>query len=380
MEFLFWVAIFGVLYSYFIYPMLLLFLPKSETTELGEHTDELPSISLIIAAHNEQDRIESKINNCLDIDYPKDRLEIIFASDGSTDATIEIAQKYKDQNITVLDVTDHLGKENAQLQAINQAKGDIYVFSDIATIIAPITIKLIVRKFNDKRIGAVSSVDKFLSQDGNIAGEGAYIKYEMWLRSLESARGGLIGLSGSFFAARKEVCRPWHIHCDSDFNVALNSCMLGYQAISASDVLGYYYDIDDPKKEYARKVRTVIRGLTTLSHRLESLNPFKFGLQSFKVWSHKVMRWAVPWFLCLLFIANIFLFDSSDFYSFTLWTQIAGYLLILAAHFSARLQNISLIKILYSFIQVNVAIAHATVAFIGGKRMSVWKPSTRSMS
>jgi hypothetical protein len=271
----------------------------------------------------------------------------------------------------------HNGKEYAQSLAIQAATGDILVFSDVATQIPPESLKKIAEKFADPTIGAISSEDRFISENGETAGEGAYVKYEMWLRALESQRAGLVGLSGSFFAARKQICQIWDTQSPSDFNTALNCSRQGFIAISCPDVLGYYKDIKDTQREYQRKVRTVIRGLTAISRQPGVLNPARFGLFSFQVWSHKIMRWAVPWFLLALFIASIRLAGDGWFYTLALLGQLAAYGVVIAAWRNPSLLGNTPIKLMYFFIQVNLAIADATVSFLSGKRMTVWTPSQR---
>ena len=159
----------------------------------------------------------------------------------------------------------HNGKEYAQSLAIKKAKGDILIFSDVATSIPTDAITILVENFKDPLIGAVSSEDRFISENGDVVGEGLYVKYEMWLRKKESELGGIVGLSGSFFAARKEVCKEWDVSSPSDFNTALNCARNNLMAVSCPDVLGFYKDISDESKEYGRKVRT--DGRTRHRHR-----------------------------------------------------------------------------------------------------------------
>jgi cellulose synthase/poly-beta-1,6-N-acetylglucosamine synthase-like glycosyltransferase len=257
------------------------------------------------------------------------------------------------------------------------ATGDIIVFSDVATSIPADAIVALVRYFGNPTVGAISSEDVFVSRDGGVVGEGAYVKYEMWLRKLESLRGGLVGLSGSFFAVRKVLCQRWDIHAPSDFNTALNCALEGYVAVSAPDVLGHYQDVADPGKEYQRKLRTVIRGLTALARHPEVLNPARFGMFAWQVFSHKLMRWAVPWFLVILFVVSIMLAGTGWIYGLALVLQLAFYSVVLVAHFSPALRAKGYVRIPYFFVQVNYAIAHATLKFLGGRRMTVWSPSQR---
>lgn len=251
--FLFWLFALAAVYSYFLYPALLKALPTKKTLA-SETAPAAPlTFSLIVTAYNEQDRILKKIQNTLAIGFDRERLELIVASDASSDNTDDIVKEFSQQGVRLVRAAERLGKENAQLTAILQAKGDILVFSDVATEIPADALNKLEAYFLNPTIGAVSSEDRFMSQDGQIAGEGAYVKYEMWLRQLESERAGLVGLSGSFFAARKQVCEHWDIHSPSDFNTALNTARLGLLAVTAPDVLGFYQDLKDPSKEYAQK-------------------------------------------------------------------------------------------------------------------------------
>ena len=157
-------------------------------------------------------------------------------------------------------------------------------------------------------MGAVSSEDRFIAEDGRVEGEGLYVRYEMWLRQQESRLAGLVGLSGSFFAVRGSVVREhWDIRCPSDFNTALSCARLGVRGVTAPDVLGYYPNLSDSSKEYERKVRTALRGMTALKHNTELLNPFRFGVFALQIWSHKILRWAVPWALLSLLISTLLL-------------------------------------------------------------------------
>lgn len=199
METLFYISGLFCIYSYFLYPVLLkLITPRTKVEIIPLEDSALPELSLIIAVHNEAARIREKLENTLQIDYPADRLEIIVASDFSTDETDSIVESYTDRGVRLVRADERKGKEYAQLCAIRQSSGAILVFSDVATQIPPEAFRMLASRFSDENIGAVSSEDQFISNDGSVAGEGAYVKYEMWLRRLESARAGLVGLSGSF--------------------------------------------------------------------------------------------------------------------------------------------------------------------------------------
>ncbi|GAA0839849.1 hypothetical protein GCM10009113_03970 [Marinobacter szutsaonensis] len=382
LEAVFWFAVFGSLFSYFIYPLVMMVvpirmaLPESADSSLTIDTERVsPSVSLIVTAHNEAKRIRRKLENTLELVYPD--LQIIVASDCSSDGTDDIVREYGNAGILLSRTNERLGKENAQKDAIAMATGDIIVFSDVATSIPEDAVARMVRYFDNPSVGAVSSEDRFVSRDGRVVGEGAYVRYEMWLRRLESDRAGLVGLSGSFFAARREVCAQWDIYCPSDFNTALNSARQGLVAVTAPDVLGFYQDVADASKEYQRKVRTIIRGLTALSRHPDVLNPFKFGWFSFQVFGHKLMRWAVPWFQILLLAVSFTLVGKGGIYLLALVLQLAFYGLVIVGFFAPSIRDYSVIKIPYFLVQVNLAVAHATLKFLSGQRMTVWAPSQR---
>ena len=365
-------------YSYFLYPLILSLLPRrARLVESAPAAGQLPALTLIITVHNEAARITDKIENSLRIDYPRELLEIIVASDCSMDDTDRIVEGFADRGVRLVRADERKGKEHAQLCAIRAARGEILVFSDAATVIPAEALLVLAAKFADRSIGALSSEDRFVSADGHVAGEGLYVRYEMWLRRLESDRAGLVGLSGSFFAARREVCAHWDIHAPSDFNTALNCAMQGLVAVSVPEVVGIYSDVQDPGLEFHRKVRTVIRGITALVRHPEALNPFRLGLFSFQVWSHKIMRWGVPWFLLVFLALTLLLQGQGVVYQFALVLQTVFYALAAAGWVSARMRENKLVRIVFFFVQTNLALAQAALSFLAGKRMTTWTPSRR---
>ncbi|MCG7199476.1 glycosyltransferase family 2 protein [Marinobacter pelagius] len=375
LKFLFWLSIFGALFSYLIYPAVLKLLPSRTVPASDGRGKQAPKVSLIITVHNEEGRIRDKIANTLELSYPG--MEVIVASDASTDGTDQIVTEFRNQGVMLVRANERKGKEYAQLQAIKVANGEILVFSDVATSIPEDSLERLVAYFSDPGVGAVSSEDRFVSRDGTVAGEGAYVRYEMWLRRLESQRAGLVGLSGSFFAVRREICDDWDIYSPSDFNTALSCVRHGYIAVTAPDVLGFYQDVSDVRREYQRKLRTIIRGLTAMSRHPEVLDPTRYGWFAFQVFGHKLMRWAVPWFLVSLLLTSLVLAGTGSIYLLALIGQLAFYGVVGVGMLYPSLRQSGLVKLPYFFVQVNLAIAHATLSFLGGKRMTVWQPSRR---
>jgi hypothetical protein len=374
MQWLFWICALGAVYSYAIYPLILrLLVPhRAQQIETGSYA---PAVTLVIACRNEERRLPHKIENALQVAYPL--AEILVASDCSDDRSDAITLSYADRGVRLVRSEERKGKEHAQGLAIARARGEIIVFSDAGTDLPPESIGFIVERFRDRAVGAVSSEDLFVTADGKLAGEGAYVKYEMWLRRLESDRAGLVGLSGSFFAVRRSILTSWDASIPSDFSCALKSVQAGLIAVSDSRVRGVYKDIKDAKKEYQRKVRTAVRGMTGLAREARVLNPLRYGTFAFQVWSHKVMRWLVPWFLLGLLVSSAALAGTAPIYTFALWAQLIGYAVVLLAHFSGALRSLGLTRIAYYFVQANVALGHAAVLFVSGRRIVVWNPSVR---
>lgn len=374
MKLLFWLSVVGAIYSYAVYPFVLKFLiPARRSSPItGAYS---PKVSLIIACRNEERRLAAKIENALKLAYQP--IEIMVASDASDDRSDAIVGEFADKGVRLVRSPERRGKEHAQGLAIEQATGDLLVFSDAGTDLPPDSIGFIVDRFRDPQVGAVSSEDLFIGADGKLAGEGAYVKYEMWLRRLESERGGLVGLSGSFFAVRRSVIKHWIATIPSDFACALMTRRAGLVAVSDARVRGIYKDIKDPRKEYQRKVRTAIRGMAGLATMRAVLNPFTHGLFAFQVWSHKLMRWLVPWFLVFLLISSVSLYDTAPLFRIALWLQVAGYAVVILAHFASAAKKSALVRIAYYFVQANVALAHAGFLFLRGKRVVVWDPSVR---
>jgi cellulose synthase/poly-beta-1,6-N-acetylglucosamine synthase-like glycosyltransferase len=376
MEYVFWLSLFAATYSYAAYPAILLLLPK-RSPDSASNASAHPIVSIIITAHNEAARIGQKITNTLAVRYPAGRREILVASDASTDATEEIAGTFEKDGVRVIRSDSRRGKEYAQLLAIGKAGGEILIFTDVGTSIPPDAVSMMVENFADQRIGAVSSEDRFVTQDGRMTGENLYVKFEMWLRALESSVNSLVGVSGSFFGARRIACQDWRTDIPSDFSVALNCYRLGYIAVSDPRVVGHYQDVKDERTEYRRKVRTAVRGMAALWAHRGVLNPVRFGFYSFQVWSHKVFRWLLPWFLILLFTSSTALAGQHAFYLAAWAAQVCLYSIAASACLLRTLRKSPLARFPYFFVLINVAAAHAALAFVAGKRFTIWTPTER---
>lgn len=375
---IFWLSLIGTLYSYLIYPLIMWSISSFIGTRRAiDVPPKTHTISLIITAYNEAPRIAQKIEQTLSLNYPHDQLQIIVASDASDDDTDQIANGYKDEGVLVVRAPERLGKEHAQKLAIMQTTGDLLVFTDVGTQIETDSLLALEKYFDNPEIGAVSSVDRLISDDGTPLGEGLYVRYEMALRKHESKVSTLIGLSGSFFAARREICADWNSRIPSDFNTALNCARQNRKAISADDVIGIYPDIQDPDKEYPRKRRTILRGISAVAASTDLLNPFRYPSFAFQLWSHKIMRWAVPWFQLTLLISNVLIAGQHWFFQLTLLGQLTLLIMALTGSVLHPKPNTVILKIPAFFMQVNIASAHALIDYLRGTRAVTWTPSKR---
>ncbi len=375
LEIVFWMSVGLVAYAYLGYALLLGGLSLFRSRRVSK-ADITPSVTFIITAYNEQSRIADKLENTLKLTYPASRLKVVVASDCSSDRTDEIVKSYADQGIQLVRASVRKGKEAAQKLAVEVAKGEIFVFSDVATILPEHAVSNIVKNFNDPTVGCVSSVDRFVDQDGQASGEGAYVRYEMFLRSLETRVNSLVGLSGSFFAARREVCQNWKEDLQSDFNTLLNSVVRGLRGVSDPDSEGFYKNLTDEKKEYERKVRTILRGISVVARRREMLNPFRYGLFAWQLFSHKVCRWLVPFALLGALISALGLARYSGVYLVFFGLQACFYAMAIIGLVFA-VSKPSFIKLSLFFVLVNISILHAWIRFARGKRVVAWESSKR---
>jgi glycosyltransferase involved in cell wall biosynthesis len=337
--------------------------------------DVRPSVSFVVTVHNEERRIGAKLENTLRQDYPRDRLEVLVASDGSTDRTDEIVRSLEPAGVRLVRVPERGGKEAAQRRAIAAARGEILVFSDAATMLAPDGVARIVRNFADSTVGCASSVDRVVDRDGRPSGEGLYVRYEMLLRRLETRVGSVVGLSGSFFAARREVCADWPSGVPSDFVVVPAAVRRGLRGVLDEDSVGYYPVVSEDQRELQRKVRTVLRGITAIARNADMLNPVRYGAFSLQLWSHKVGRWLVPLAQVVALATNIPLLGR-PLYDVLFALQLAFYAAA-AVGLAGVWPGARLIKLPAFLVLANVSIAIAWYRFLRGQRVNVWTPSQR---
>src|SRR2546422_8093078 len=377
LEIVFWISVGLVAYVYLGYALLLWVLSLFRCRRVSK-ADITPSVTFIITAYNEQSRIADKLENTLKLTYPVSRLKVVVASDCSSDRTDEIVKSYGDRGIQLVRASVRKGKEAAQKLAVAVAKGEIFVFSDVATILPEHAVSNIVKNFHDPTVGCVSSVDRFVDQDGRVSGEGAYVRYEMFLRVLETRVNSLVGLSGSFFAARREVCKgKWSDDLQSDFNTVLNSMRMGLRGVADPDSMGYDKNIADERKEYERKVRTVLRGISVFMRSWALVSPLRHSVFAWQLLSHKLCRWLVPFCMITAFASNALLSPFSQWYAVLFLSQILFYSVALGGILWKPLLRFPIIKLLSFFLLVNASIFQAWIRYWSGERLVTWEPSKR---
>lgn len=374
--FLIYLFVFLIFYAYFGYGLLLYSLGKFLKRRSGSLNDfiEYPKISVIIAARNEEKRIKEKIENTLNLNY-QGEYEIIVASDASDDDTNKICQKYEAQGVLLSVLEKRGGKEASQKKALEISSGNIVVFTDASVKLAEDSLEKFANYFKDLRIGAVSSKDKVITESD--AGEGLYVSYEMKLRELESRINTVIGLSGSCFAVRKDIACQMLDNIPSDFSLLIKTIENGLRGVHGDDVIHFYSSLINPKDEFYRKVRTVLRGMTALFSSAYILNPFKYGLFSFQVLSHKVLRWLVPWFAIFAFLLSSF----GDLYNPYILIVFISYcffiLTVTIGYIVPNCRKYPLVKIFTFLLISNSAILNAWYYFLTGKKQVSWKPTER---
>jgi cellulose synthase/poly-beta-1,6-N-acetylglucosamine synthase-like glycosyltransferase len=376
-EWLFWLSAALVVYSYAGYPLVLALLARmlpDRTPPAGAAAAELPTVTIIVPAHNERHHIETKLANIRALEYPSDRLEVIVISDGSTDGTPDVVREQRDDRTVLLELPTRGGKAAALNAGLAKARHDIVVFTDASILLAPDALREIVAPFASPEIGCVSGEDRI----ANAGGEAAYGRYELFIRRQESRVHSIVGASGSFYAQRRALCEPFVANLAPDFLSVLRTVEGGHRAVSAPRATGTMRAVTSVGDEFERKVRTLLRGMTTLGRYARLLNPFRFGLFAFELWSHKVLRWLVPFLLAALLVTNVLLSTHSAFYAVVLALQIAFYgLALLGLTGRAPLSSALPVRISLFFTSSNAAVLAAWIKYAAGARQELWSPSRR---
>lgn len=380
---LFWFSIIAILYTVFIYPLILLlkglFVEKAVTRD-----SEIRPVDLIIPVCDGEREIERKIINCLELDYPAHSLNIIVVSDGSSDRTVEIAKLYENKGVSCLVLDKKNGKVAAQNKALNASKNEIVVFTDVSILIDKDAMKNIVSNFADQTIGAVSCRDHIQQEAGADVGDALYINYDMLVRNFTTRGNTLIGVTGGFYAVRRSIAgQGWDPAFPPDFYVALKSIKMGYRVVEDERVLAYYNTPSTGQEEIKRKIRTITRGMWALFSNAELLNPKAFGFVSIQLISHKLMRWLTPVYFLTIYFANtgLWLNQTSNFYTAMFYFQTVFYTLTIPSYYLVyhkEVKHLKFIKLPALWIMLNTCILCSWKNFFMGRKIEKWTPTVRT--
>jgi poly-beta-1,6-N-acetyl-D-glucosamine synthase len=384
---IFWISLALVFYNYLGYAFVIalsnFFRGKKKTPPVQQY----PTVSFIVAAYNEEDCIESKILNSLDQDYPSDRIEFLFITDGSTDNTNQIILRYP--QIHLLFEPHRAGKSAALNRVVAAASNEILVFCDANTMLNPDAIRNITRHYSDPLVGGVAGEKKVIAATGNSdevgAGEGLYWKYESLLKKLDSGFYSVVGAAGELFSLRKSLYEPVGAHVVlDDFIISMKVAQKGFRVVYEPDAFAMELPSFSMGDEQKRKVRIAAGGFQAMTL-LPSLFAFwKQPKLSFLYLSHRVMRWTVsPVCLVLAFVANAILFfqPGTVFYKMLFTCQVLFYgMAILAAVFSLKSNKLKPLKLAYYFVFMNLSVVQGFFRFLRGRQPAAWEKARRSQA
>ena len=289
-------------YAYFGYPLALVAvrLVRRAPELVRDEPAEWPLITITLPAYNAEATLRPVLEALVASDYPADRRQILVVSDGSTDGTDALVGEYASRGVELLRVEGRVGKTEVENRAFDSLRGQIIVNTDASVTIAPDAVKKLVTALQDPDVGVASGRDISVASVGATghASEAAYVGYEMWVRDLETAVGSIVGSSGCLYAIRAELHRRYLPgHFSRDFSSAMWARLNGVRAVSVREAICFVPRAANVRIEYRRKIRTMSRGIQTLFFHGQLLNPLRHGLFAWALWSHKLIRWLVPWAL-----------------------------------------------------------------------------------
>ena len=391
-EIIFWIALFIVFYTYLGYGIVLYLLVKLKELfvkpikrKLPEDST-LPEVMLFITAFNEEEVVDEKMKNSLELDYPEDKLHIVWVTDGSNDGTNEQLRTRWEGKATVLFQPERQGKTAAMNRGMKLINTPIVVFTDANTMVNLEAIREIVLAFEDTRVGCVAGEKRIAVQtrDGAAAGgEGIYWKYESTLKALDARLYSAVGAAGELFAVRRELFEE--MEQDTlldDFILSLRIAMQGYTIAYCTEAYAIESGSADMHEEEKRKVRIAAGGLQSIWRLRPLLNPFRYGILSFQYVSHRVLRWSLtPILLFLLLPLNALLLcmgASCEIYGTILILQILFYILGLGGYYlSTRQIKNKLLFIPYYFLFMNVNVLKG-IGYLRKKRgTGAWEKAKR---
>lgn len=389
---LFWILLFIVIYTYAGYALILwglvgakkLFFPKKKFHFDNEYE---PDVCLFVTAFNEKDYVTQKVENTFQLDYPKEKIQYVWVTDGSDDGTPDLLKAYSE--LEVYHQPERRGKMHAMNRGMKFVKAPIVIFSDTNTLLAKESIREIVRRFSHKKVGCVAGEKRILQNETESAagaGEGLYWKFESWIKKMDSDLNSAVGAVGELFAIRTELFRD--VETDTlldDFIISLRIARMGYKIAYAPEAYAMEKASLNVNEEMKRKIRIAAGGVQTIFRLGDLLNVFKYGVLSWQYVSHKVLRWTItPFALFLLYFVNLFIvlagnWTPDNFYTVFFYLQTACYFVAAAGwYFENRKMRMKLLFAPYYFVTINFAAIRGMLRYFKGSQSVNWEKSKRA--
>ena len=333
----------------------------------------LPTVSLLIAAYNEEKSILAKLENAKALEYPPELLEIVVVSDGSTDGTNRLVKGV--DGVRLIAWEGNLGKAEALSRSVPLTRGEIIIFSDATGMWNPGAIKAMARHFEDPAVGCVAGEVVYVDPGTAVAsGQGLYWRYEVWHRRALSLIGGLTVVSGSIHAVRRKLFAPSPSEVGLDMVVPLRTLGEGYRVVYEPEALSHEEPSPTLRAEFSARVRVVTRAFREIQALARFLNPLVYGWTSFHWFSHKILRWLAAPLLLLLLLVSVLLFED-PLYRWMLWGQLAFYGLGAIGFLLARLgRSAGLLAVPFYFLLMNVTALIGLARYLMGHRIKSWQP------
>jgi cellulose synthase/poly-beta-1,6-N-acetylglucosamine synthase-like glycosyltransferase len=373
---IFWISAAALLYVYVGYPLLVYLLSLIRPLEVKK-SDVAPTVTILITAYNEEKAIRAKLENTLQIDYEREKLEILVASDGSTDKTDEIVREFAARGVKLFRQEGRMGKTFTQNKAVEQASGEIVLFSDATTAYEKDVLRVMLPNFADAGVGCVAGKLVYVDESKSGVGKGAksYWNYETFIKQSESRACSLIGASGCLYAVRKSAYQPMYPEACSDFLICTILYKQGLRSIYEPEAVCMEETNRQANKEMQMRVRVISQTFTDLWRNREMLNPFRSGFYAVELLSHKVLRYAVPLFLIVLLISSSIPAFYSVFFEIVAAVQIFFYILaFIAWAFEKSGKSAGILAIPLYFVLTNLASLIGFYKFLSGERYARWEP------
>lgn len=370
-----WLSILMILYPIIIYPSLVCLLGLIWPRPV-KRDSWLPSVTVLIPAHNEAHNIAATIQNKLEQDYPRNRIEIIVISDGSTDDTEDLVLEFSSQNVRLIRREQREGKAAALNEGVRYATGEILVFSDANSLFSSNAVRRMMENFADPEIGYVTGSLTYRIRSVGTAGNGCsgYMKYENALRTLETRVASIIGVNGGVDAMRRELYRDVPSQLITDFVLPLQVISTKHRVVYDDRAHSFEVANSDLGSEFRMRVRVALRALQGITYMRKLCNPFKYPWPAFSLISHKIIRYCSFFFLTIVFLTNLVLVSNPG-YAALFILQLTGYLLALVGWRKSLPKLVHKLTFIPSyFLVTNAAFAVAAIKFLQGKTMATWQP------